>query len=850
MRSIRYKILTGFCLSVALIIAMIVVTVTINLDKNMQEQSDSLALYITENTAANLEGLDRILNHYIVNIQNDIREIKLDAIRSPELSENIEYERVYALNMLLKKTCTSGMADYMIIYKPDGEIINSYPKSSSNDVLKDYYLNSPLKSKVDDLLKRKIQSNDPSLDFMHKVEPGFLDALKFADRDQGAGGVVIESAGVIQDEYGGVIAVCFAGKLLNGYHKPFELISGATGAATALYVGDMPIAHAGFLDAQNKADRDEFKLSYGEIMDRCSASECVYRVLDINNKSYLASCLPFRDSAGSTVGLVVSGIPEAEVAKAQQNIAAFGAKAKSNMLKWLIGIGVVSLALFAIISLFLSAVITRPILKCAHFAKDLAKGRLDRRLESKSRDEIGTLAADLNKVPEILNKIVAEVLEIVDNIDVGRLKARGNPDAFEGDFADLVGGVNKLADVYTGHINSLPLPIIIHDRDYNLLFANDFALKQAGKDNDEVQGTKCYDLFSNVACRTEDCPSAKAMSAGKASESNVRISLNGSDMEFHSLSVPVFREEAVVGALEMLFDETEIKTTQRNLQKLAEEAIDNSGRVFAASEDLALKVEHASSGAAQQKISAAETSTAMEQMNVTVMEVAKNAGDAAQNADETKTKAEEGSLMVNEVVELMNSMRQSSEDLQNSMNKLGEQADGISKIIGVINDIADQTNLLALNAAIEAARAGDAGRGFAVVADEVRKLAEKTMGATKEVESAIHNIQEMTRANIEATLSTAQAIVQGAQKAQESGDVLAEIVSMVEVSADQIRGIATAVEEQSAASDQVSKAAAEINKISQETSELMQQSTRAIQGLAKLAENLKALIKDMQSGQS
>jgi len=270
--------------------------------------------------------------------------------------------------------------------------------------------------------------------------------------------------------------------------------------------------------------------------------------------------------------------------------------------------------------------------------------------------------------------------------------------------------------------------------------------------------------------------------------------------------------------------------------------------ISSASEELSAQIEQSSRGTEVQSQRVAETATAMEEMNATVLEVAKNASQAADSSGNARGKAVAGAKVVANAVESITAVQSNSVVLKDDMGMLGKQAEGIGQIINVINDIADQTNLLALNAAIEAARAGDAGRGFAVVADEVRKLAEKTMAATKEVGAAISGIQQGARKNLENVENSVVTIEQATSLANESGMALEEIVALVEVSTDQVRSIAAASEEQSAASEEINRSIEDINRISGETASAMNQSAQAVGELAKQAQTLRALIESMKSG--
>jgi methyl-accepting chemotaxis protein len=260
--------------------------------------------------------------------------------------------------------------------------------------------------------------------------------------------------------------------------------------------------------------------------------------------------------------------------------------------------------------------------------------------------------------------------------------------------------------------------------------------------------------------------------------------------------------------------------------------------VAAASEKLSARVEQVSRGAEAQRARVAETASAMSEMNSTVLEVARNAGQASEQSGLTNEKARNGAQLVNQVVGAINHVNTVAATLQSNMLELGSQAESIGGVMNVISDIADQTNLLALNAAIEAARAGEAGRGFAVVADEVRKLAEKTMSATQEVGRSIRAIQQSTKANIQEVGSAVGHIGDATGLADASGEALKEIVELATANSSVVTSIATAAEEQSATSEEINKSLEEINRIVNETSGGMVQSSAAVQELSHMAQEL------------
>lgn len=303
-------------------------------------------------------------------------------------------------------------------------------------------------------------------------------------------------------------------------------------------------------------------------------------------------------------------------------------------------------------------------------------------------------------------------------------------------------------------------------------------------------------------------------------------------------------EAALVTIKERELRELDLMNSLRQSAKGAESI---SLEVATALSDLIREVENVDNGVSIQRDRMTETSTAMDQMNSTVIEVARNATEAAGNALSSRDKALSGAQGVRRAVESILQVENRFVNLKQSMTDLGQQAESIGRILGVISDIADQTNLLALNAAIEAARAGDAGRGFAVVADEVRKLAEKTMTATQEVAHSIQGIQQSARNNVEAVEAASRVIEESTSIANNSGKIMDEIVALVENTSSQVESIATAAEQQSATSEQISRAITEVAEVASDTSDGMHRSSCALSLLQSHFDALKTIIHSMGS---
>ena len=240
-----------------------------------------------------------------------------------------------------------------------------------------------------------------------------------------------------------------------------------------------------------------------------------------------------------------------------------------------------------------------------------------------------------------------------------------------------------------------------------------------------------------------------------------------------------------------------------------------------------------------QSDASAAAASGIEQITVSIGEVANHAAatrDAASLATRLSTKGAELSEQTSQTI---STLSESVKAAAQQVEMLGSRAEDISRITLVIKDIADQTNLLALNAAIEAARAGEQGRGFAVVADEVRKLAERTTQATKEIGAMTQSIQSETGKAVESMRSGATQVDASVALVRDVRSALGEISEQMENTAHMVNDISCSTHEQQQAMTQMAQNVEQVSVMTEQNMAAVGQSNATVARLGETMERMR-----------
>ncbi len=255
------------------------------------------------------------------------------------------------------------------------------------------------------------------------------------------------------------------------------------------------------------------------------------------------------------------------------------------------------------------------------------------------------------------------------------------------------------------------------------------------------------------------------------------------------------------------------------------------------------EIENSSSTLAERSAEQAEqilnASVAVDEMSVSIQQVANNTLQSATVAGKARDDARLGAIAVRQTLSEMQRIEQDVAETQEYVQTLNRNAWQIDDIIDLIDEIADRTGVLALNATIRALAAGAAGRGFAVVAREVESLADQSARATKRVARLVAAVRDEAEAAQSAMTLATETVRVGRGMADSAETRLSDIENVTAQLDTLLQQIRLATQQQAQNSATVAKSMDEIANVTQQTAAGTQETSQSMRNLAQLAEKLR-----------
>ncbi|OPY36506.1 MAG: Sensory rhodopsin I transducer [Methanoregula sp. PtaU1.Bin051] len=678
----------------------------------------------------------------------------------------------------------------------------------------------------------------------------------------------------IKDKSGAIIGILFVGVPEDSVYGPLktEVRTAKLGTNGYLYIMDSKgnlIVHP-TLEGQSLADRDFVKT-----------------MIDTKDKYVTSNGRISYNFEGKDVVAYYTYFPATDwIIASRVDPADFSAPV-DNLRNAIVIILIISIAAGCAVSILFGRSIARRMDGLVNIGKNVSIGDLTGAEQalgtgavlSGAKDEIGDVASAFGDVVGTLRNFNGEMNAVSAAAVEGRLTFRGDEKKFKGDYASMIKGINETINALVGHLDAIPVPAFIVDKEFTILYINHAAAAMAGKAPDELVGSKCYDQFKTKQCQTAECASGRCMKSGSPVSAETQAMPKDRQYDISYTGVPIKDlKGTVIGSMEFFSDLTEIREAGRKAQKKVAEALafisEQLNAVSGGTERATASIEEVSAGAAQVAKNTGSVSNntekatqgvqqvlkAMEDMGAAVEEVTSNMEKVSDEAKQANEASKSGAELADGVEKGMAEISISTGSVYDIVKEIEKQMADITDIVVLIRNLANQTNLLALNAAIEAARAGDAGRGFAVVASEVKSLAEESRASAEKIEHMIADLNMATKNAAAATESSKEQVNKGAQmsrQALEAFQTIRDAVAKVSAAASEV---AAAAEEQAATTEEITasihqvdtliadtaKEATDAAAASEESSAAIDQITKIVAQVNEIVENVKKEIRDFR----
>lgn len=281
--------------------------------------------------------------------------------------------------------------------------------------------------------------------------------------------------------------------------------------------------------------------------------------------------------------------------------------------------------------------------------------------------------------------------------------------------------------------------------------------------------------------------------------------------EAHKLSIgTVTARPAVAGDDEVGDIATSLYEIKRRLGDVIEEFKAAGLQISVTAEQISAVTRRHDEGAARQAASLNETNATTEELARSARQIAGSAEEVARIALRTLEQAEGAQSGASECAAAVATMQVENRQVADAVQTVDAKVQQIGKVVQIIHAIVDKSDLLALSAELEGTKAGAVGAGFTQVASEMRRLTDNVLQSTREIEQLIEEIAEATAGAVVATRAGVDATESASGMVNSVRNALEEIVRLASQTADAIRTISFATQQQESGSDQLAAAMLEI----------------------------------------
>jgi len=461
-------------------------------------------------------------------------------------------------------------------------------------------------------------------------------------------------------------------------------------------------------------------------------------------------------------------------------------------------------------------------------------------------DGDGNVIGALEYVVDITREmnVTEAVGELVEAAAEGRLRIRTDVEQFEGNYQQIIQGVNQTMDTMVGHMDAIPAPVMVIDREFAIRYMNNAGADVLGLSTEQLIGKKCYELFKTSDCGTAQCACARAMETGSAARSETDAHPGGKELEIAYIGVPVKDQEGkVIGALEIVTDQTEMKRAMADAAEKVDFLDKIPTPVMVVDRDMNVRYMNPAGAAAAGKTPeqcvgqkcAALFNTP--HCNTADCQVAKAMQQDGVFTGDTVANLPSGELPI----------RYTGAPLKNDA---GEIVGGLEYVLNITDEVQANEAVMDL---VSAARAGDLG---------TRGEAEKFEGNYQKLMQGINEMLDAIVSPINETAAVLERMAQKDLTTRVLGDYAGDLKKMkenvntaVESLRDAMQAVARGSRQVAEGSGQVAKAADDTGKASQQIAETIQQvakganeQTETVTTTAKSMEQLNQAVEEVAKG--